>query len=355
MKFRLPALTTLALVMAAPASPAFADLVVDRPAVAQSTPVASQAAPQISTTYTEEGVIEFSAKPKASAAPKTPAYVSRSSVAGYPSHVSAQKQEELVHQSSTVLNRNDALGVRSSANNLKIDQAPERARLLEVARESASQNEVAARAEGWAKDVPLEMALAQVIPQNWKIETRGVNLKKNLSWKGDRPWVEVLSDLTRDGQFNANVVWDLHTVVIFPVGASDGSSARIDVKPSTSAVVAQSLPTVKAETPANIWKLDPRLTLKGNIEVWTKQAGWNTVIWEAVDYPIAAPAVFQGDFVSSEGPLARLVDAFRNSDQPLEVRLSTMDKVVHVTNKNYQAPVVTPLSPSALTPQVFER
>ena len=351
MKFRLPALTTLALVVAAPSFPAYAELVVhDRPVTQQVSPssVSATEKPKISTTYTEDGVIEFSAKKTPTSSARTPAYVSRPverNTYVAPSAVS--------HTSPTLLNRNEALGVQTSANNLKIDPAPERARLLEVAREGASQSEVAARVEGWAKDVPVEMALAQVVPQNWAIETRGVNLKKLVSWKGDRAWVEVLSDLTREGQFNANVVWDRRTVVIFPVGATDSSSSRVAaVRPVTPT---PSLPVVQAVVPSSVWKLDPRLTLKGNIEAWTKQAGWNTVIWEAVDYPIAAPAVFQGEFLSPEGPLARLVDAYRNSDQPLEVRLSTMDKVVHVTNKNYQAPVVTPLSPSGLIPHAFER
>ena len=227
-------------------------------------------------------------------------------------------------------------------------------RLNQIARESAQASDLTMPVRGWADQVPLERALAQVVPGDWPIQARGVDLKRLTSWRGNKPWVEVLSDITRQGKFNANVVWDRKVVVVFPLGALDGTaqaplSPKVAVAAPKPVVVAPVVPLVKT------WKIDPKLTLRGNVEAWTKQAGWNAVVWEAADYPIVAPAVLDGEFSSPNGPLAKLIDAYRDSDQPLQVRLSSMDKVVHVTNKNYDAPTVAPLTPQVIVPNVFNK
>lgn len=228
-------------------------------------------------------------------------------------------------------------------------------RLTQVARDGANTSDLSMPVRGWADQVPLEMALSQVIPGDWSIQARGVDMKRLISWRGNKPWVEVLSDMTRLGNFNANVVWDRKVVVVFPPGALDGTALAplpSNAPVSTAIVVPPSMPVV---APSMTWKIDPRLTLRGNIEAWTKQAGWNAVVWEAADYPIVAPAVLDGDFASPNGPLAKLIDAYRDSDQPLQVKLSTMDKVVHVTNKNFEAPSVAPLTPQVIVPGVFNK
>lgn len=227
-------------------------------------------------------------------------------------------------------------------------------RLTQIGREGATASDLAMPVRGWADQVPLEMALSQVIPGDWSIQARGVDLKRLTSWRGNKPWVEVLSDITRQGKFNANVVWDRKVVVVFPLGALDGT-AQAPLPAKTVAVAPKPVVVAPVVPVAKTWKIDPKLTLRGNVEAWTKQAGWNAVVWEAADYPIVAPAVLDGEFSSPTGPLAKLIDAYRDSDQPLQVRLSSMDKVVHVTNKNYDAPTVAPLTPQVIVPNAFNK
>ena len=114
--------------------------------------------------------------------------------------------------------------------------------------------------------------------------------------------------------------------------------------------------TVVLNQPAMLsggWSLDPRLTLRGNVEAWAKRAGMNAVVWDAVDYEIVAPASFSGNFADENGPLAQVIRAYGSSDQPLQVRVSQQDRVVHVTNRDYQAPVVSPLTPREISPAAF--
>ncbi len=52
-------------------------------------------------------------------------------------------------------------------------------------------------------------------------------------------------------------------------------------------------------TPLRVWTLDSRKTLKENLEAWANEADWH-LVWDlSVDYPVAAPARFGGDFVQA--------------------------------------------------------
>ena len=88
------------------------------------------------------------------------------------------------------------------------------------------------------------------------------------------------------------------------------------------AVVSTPAPLLTPQPPVSSqkqWLIDPRLSLKQNVEAWARQAGWSAVVWEAADYEMVAPAVFTGDFASKDGPLAKLISAYSKSDQPLQV------------------------------------
>lgn len=256
--------------------------------------------------------------------------------------------------------------------------------------------------KGWADDVPLELAMQQVVPHGWSVTASpGVRqqLSAPVSWSGDRPWVSVLSSMISRHPISARVDWDARQVLLFdsndpipsslvvpgavvvkgtaPTAASVPSFAQAPVRQAhhQAPVLAQPAPiqstqsigvaqvpccapasvatVVQAPQTSHRWLIDPRLTLRENVEAWTRQAGWNSVVWEAADYEMVAPAQFEGNFASPEGPLARLIQAYAESDQPLKVRLLTQDKVVHVSNRNYTPTVVDPATPRSITPSTF--
>lgn len=346
MNLRLLAPSALAIALSAASLPVFAELIVDQSAPRPTAKVVAGGA-----SSQEEGVIEFKSTPSnsvtirdAATSPPPRSHQDSWKVSGRQSSSPARAANH-----DGAIDRSAALGIPKV---VASTQAPGVGRVSELGRDQVSFAELTRAVQGWADQIPLEMALAQVVPSDWSLQARGLDLNSNISWRGDRPWVEVLSDLTRQGKFNANVIWDRKVVVVFPVGALEGTA----ISPIASApaqVAVQSSVVVQAAPTTQSWKIDPRLTLRGNIEAWVKQAGWNTLVWEAADYPIVAPAVLEGEFTSPTGPLAKLIDAYRDSDQPLEVKLSTMDRVVHVTNKNYEAATVEPMTPREVIPGSF--
>ena len=189
--------------------------------------------------------------------------------------------------------------------------------------------------DGWAKDVPLDLAVRSILPQGWALNQealKGSAVVRTVSWSGGKPWPEVLRGLAHHAGFDAELNWDSRTAVLTPV------------PPPAPIVVAPPAPT---------WDLDAQHTLRENIEAWAKKAGWNRVVWEGADYPIVAPARFVGELDSPSGPLAKIIEAYEDSDQPLTVELSTWDKVIHVTNRNFRSVVVEAQTAQSVDPASF--
>ncbi len=229
--------------------------------------------------------------------------------------------------------------------------------------------------QGWADQIPLSLALEQIVPSGWKVETKGVDVSKTVSWKGGRSWHAIVGDLAYGNRFDARIDWVDQTVSLGPVGslAPSVAGSPAPVRKETGGVEAAPAPFVAttpivrpaapvaapvvtlspAPPPVASWTLDPSMTLKENVEAWAKKAGWNRVVWEGADYPVVAAATFTGAFESPEGPLAKLIAAYDKSEQPLLAKLTTLDKVVTVTNRNYVPTVVNPTSPAEISPRAF--
>lgn len=228
--------------------------------------------------------------------------------------------------------------------------------------------------QGWADEIPLSLALEQVVPSGWRVETKGVDTAKVVSWKGGRSWHAIVGDLAYGNRFDARIDWVDQVVSLGPVGSLApsvaGSAApvrkeagpveaaprAVAVAPVVAAAPVEVKPVVTlppAPPPVAVWTLDPSMTLKENVEAWAKKAGWNRVVWEGADYPVVAAATFTGDFTSPEGPLAKLIAAYDKSEQPLLAKLTTLDKVVTVTNRNYVPTAVNPTAPSEISPRAF--
>lgn len=213
-------------------------------------------------------------------------------------------------------------------------------------------------------DVLLTDALRQVIPSDFRLVDNEVPLRKLATWTGNRSWVDVLADLGRAANFVSHINWQTREVSLAPAPSAlanrDVSEYKpipaqvsqvresreiqvVDKAPVAAPAVEVARPVVVAPKPViPTWSLDSKLTLRENVEEWARKAGW-TLVWDAVDYPIFAPASFQGDFASSTGPLAQLFAGYSASDQPLLVRLTSKDRVVYVRNRVLERAEITGL------------
>ena len=216
---------------------------------------------------------------------------------------------------------------------------------------------------GWAKDVPLSLAMEQVVPTGWTLESNGVDMGKSVSWRGGRSWHAIVGDLAYGHRFDARVDWVKQQVTLGPAGSlapsvagsaapvtKEGGTAPVQVATPTTVPVAVPAPPVAVV--ASSWTLDPKKTLRENIDAWGQKAGWH-VVWEGADYPVYAPATFTGSFDSDKGPVATVIAAYDDSDQPLLARLHRRDRVIHISNRGYVPTTVVPTSPSDLAPSSF--
>lgn len=213
-------------------------------------------------------------------------------------------------------------------------------------------------------DVLLSQALGQIIPSDFRLQDNQVPLRKLATWTGNRSWVDVLADLGRAADFVSHINWDTREVSLAPAPASLMAKDTSQYKPFPPQVSqvkerheievidkpvssTEAVHVVRTPAPPVVksWTLDPSKTLRDNVDAWAKKAGW-TLVWDAVDYPIFAPAEFQGEFSSNDGPLAQLFNGYRDSDQPLLVRLTSKDKVVYVRNRVLERAEVTGLPPA---------
>ena len=238
------------------------------------------------------------------------------------------------------------------------------------------------RIDYWADQIPVAMAVTQVLPDGFRAYSMGLSadeLQRKVSWSGSATWLDILSSVTGKAGLSANVLPAQRAVLLYRQGnpvpvASDIRygvpllvTTKVNVAPAVATVtppvsraviypsgtVASSPATVAMPSAGGSWVLSPKLTLRQNVENWAKTAGMNAVVWDAVDYEVVAPATFSGAFASPEGPLAQLIRAYENSDQPLQVRLSLRDRVVYVSNRNYQPTLVDPNTPAEIVPDLF--
>lgn len=237
---------------------------------------------------------------------------------------------------------------------------------------------------GWANGMPISLALRQVVPSDFKLRENDVLGANLVSWSGDRAWPVVLNELAARNNFVAHIDWTRREVSLAPSmrvpfaaqAPRAMSSNQVVVERQTSVVSVAEAPMITNQyskdsayrptiiksgsvnvsgvsvAPNGAWLLDPKLTLRENIEAWGERAGWR-VVWEGADYPIVAKATFTGDFASPAGPVAKLIAAYETSDQPLVANLTTLDRVLYVKNKYYNQQEVTPTSAGEMSPELF--
>lgn len=223
----------------------------------------------------------------------------------------------------------------------------------EYVTQSGSPDASASATVSGGTDVMLSDALAQILPAGFTLVDNQVPLRKLATWTGARSWIDVLADLGRAANFVAHVDWNSHKVSLAPAPTALAHKEPVQspatLSPSVKEVreirevqtvsnTSTSVPAIPVKPveptppPVATWTLDPSLTLQENVKAWAQKAGW-TVVWDAVDYPVFAKTVFQGDFSASTGPLAQVFAGYAGSDQPLLVRLTSRDRVVYVRNR----------------------
>lgn len=201
--------------------------------------------------------------------------------------------------------------------------------------------------KGFAKEISLLTALKQIVPKGWKAKRSGnLDVSMPVSWRGEgRSWTEVLDTMARAHGIAASIDWGKKELTVATAGdqavaVPERSSASAVQAPAPAANVAEeSRPAERAS-----WVLKPEMTLKENVTVWAKTAGWE-VSWGAVDYPVANQVVLHGNFDAEDGPISQLAQAYSAAEQPLTFSFWT-NKVIRVENAAYKQSVPSDQRPN---------
>lgn len=185
------------------------------------------------------------------------------------------------------------------------------------------QEEVAAPTMRFGKNVPLFVALTKIVPNasDWVINIDSGLENKAVNWKGGATWRDVLMVISKQNNLTIRVNEEEHAI-----GVSEN--------PQLAMHMAKKVPEV--------WPISERLSLKQNLEVWAKQAGWS-LEWDPklnIDYPISHGAVLTGKFLGEGGVVDRLLYSMRDTSRPLRAKFHTQNKVLYITEAGYRQEVI---------------
>lgn len=113
--------------------------------------------------------------------------------------------------------------------------------------------------KGFARDLPLITVLKQITPNGWVVRKEDpnniINVEELVSWKGGSNWVEVLDQVSQNGNFKAKVDWNKKSVTLTPKSSNTHKTEpfRQDTRSNSKhdMFVAPTLRKVEFEIPQN--------------------------------------------------------------------------------------------------------
>jgi hypothetical protein len=176
--------------------------------------------------------------------------------------------------------------------------------------------------EGFGKDLPLDLVVAQVVPPRFQVVFEfDVDRTATTSWAGGRPWRDVLTES------------------LAPLGLSfveDGQGGLMVVRaaprvatPEEQAMAVQGQGAMDGPEEVPTWTALGGSTLRQTLDEWSGQSGW-VIAWESeLDYPLKASAEFYGDFKTAASNLIR---AFSRAEPPVRATVFNGNRVIVVTS-----------------------
>lgn len=199
--------------------------------------------------------------------------------------------------------------------------------------------------EGFADDIPLSVALRQIIPPSYVYSTgSGINLSQNVSWRGDKPWPEALQTMLAaygmEGKIDGNIVRinmkgtespqmmveappaavpPTPVAEILPPEPAPAPVSLLDPLPPASPVAASAslMPSTPIDAPQgdDMWRADKGRSLREVLQEWSARSGAE-LVWSAeYDFPLKASVEVRGSY---EDAVRQLIGAFESAQpQPI--------------------------------------
>lgn len=170
----------------------------------------------------------------------------------------------------------------------------------------------------FGQNVPIMVALDKLVPA----EIYSVNYDEELesvlvSWRGGETWIETVTAISEQNDIDLFV---------------NHQERVIGVSKDTQ--VAMHLASAKPQ----VWRLRPELTLKENIEAWSKSAGWSVAWGVDFDFPVDHKATIFGAFDGKNGPVDQVLQSYQSQSTPLTAHYYK-NKVVRITEAGFRQEV----------------
>tara|TARA_R110002124_G_scaffold129483_1_gene291022 strand:- start:332383 stop:333429 length:1047 start_codon:yes stop_codon:yes gene_type:complete len=162
-----------------------------------------------------------------------------------------------------------------------------------------------ATAYGFGKDMPLALALRQIVPASYAFSFENdVNIGTRVSWQGGEPWNEVLKTALRQQNLSAIIYDDMVLVRNAAIMADTAPMSAAPVAPpvATKEESASSAPTTLAVVPDYLneegsWLAVSGKTLRSVLSSWSDKTGvilhWDNVY----DFAVTESWSYEGSYV----------------------------------------------------------
>lgn len=168
-------------------------------------------------------------------------------------------------------------------------------------------------AVGLGRKVVLRDAVRQIVPTEYSVQFgQGMDslATTRVSWKGGRAWTDVLAE-------------SLATVP--EVSVEIDGNARLVTLSAATEVRSKVTSSVQAEQQA--WVIKSGDKLSDTLAAWGRDAGWQSVLWEAPDLMSEMDVTFKGSF---EEAVTNTIEALARSGTALRVVFYGGNKVVRI-------------------------
>lgn len=189
--------------------------------------------------------------------------------------------------------------------------------------------------------LPFRTAIPLIIPKGWKADFGDELLPHRLvSWGEGSSWGEVLRQICRAIGATAEIRWSEKRVRLWVQAPSLRPEALPDSQPAPQAAPAEvadalssitppaapSLPPLPIEPAKPTWRIEPG-SLKGQLEAWAQQAGYQVVWQSRNDWQVQAGASITGTL---EDAVRVVVESLHRGGAPLRACIYTGNRVVEI-------------------------
>lgn len=168
-------------------------------------------------------------------------------------------------------------------------------------------------AVGLGNNVPLRDALQQIVPRGYSQDVSAVNpedLDRKVSWRGGKPWIEVLKDVLQ------GYAW---------------ISVKVDTTNKIVTLQAEGVQAQKNQvTTTMTWRIRRGERISDALESWRKTAGWRGAYWEAQELESEMDQSFEGDF---EQAIKQLLDALADQGIQIRARIYDANRVIRIMER----------------------